>query len=97
MKLENLGIKLKYKPLKNKLGYWNEKTGTLIINSNQNSLQKDIILIHEFLHITASQLKLKGIIKKQPDHAFITNCSQQLLALFVASGKWKTKHKIIIK
>ena len=97
MKLEDLGLKLEYKELENSLGYFDERTATIVINSNQSEFEKDVILIHEFLHATATQLKQLGVIKKQPDHAFITNCSQQLLALFVASDKWTTKHNIKVQ
>jgi Zn-dependent peptidase ImmA (M78 family) len=97
MTLKDLGIKLIYKPLKKIKGYFDPKTCEVVINSNQSKYHQDAILIHEFLHITASELKRLGVIKKHPDHKFITNCSQQLLALFIVSGKWKTKHKIILK
>ena len=97
MTIKDFGITIKYKPIKNgALGYFDEKTGEIVIDSRQSEIEKDIILIHEFLHLTASGLKQMGVIKKQPDHAFITNCSTQLLGLFVASGKWKTKHKITL-
>lgn len=91
--MKRFGIKIIYKPIKQK-GYFDERTGEIVINSNQSEYEKDVILIHEFLHLTASGLKQMGIIKRQPDHKFITNCSQQLLALFVASGKWTKKHKL---
>jgi len=97
MKIKELGIEIVYKPLKDSLGYFDEKTGQIVINSKQSKSWKDVILIHEFLHLTASSLKRQGIIKRQPDHDFITNASQQLLACFVLSGKWKDKHKITIK
>lgn len=96
MKLKDFGIKLIYKPLKDKLGYFDEKTGEVVISSTISELEQDYILIHEFLHLTASGLKQQGIIKKQPDHKFITNSCQQLLALFVVSGKWHKKYNIKI-
>jgi Zn-dependent peptidase ImmA (M78 family) len=96
MNLKDLGIKLTYKKLKKGHGYFNPKTCEIVIASNQSKYHQDAVLIHEFLHATASQLINQKVIKRNPDHAFITNCSQQLLALFVASGKWKTKHKNLI-
>ena len=91
--MNKMGIKIIYKKI-NGLGYFNEKTGEIVINSTLPEKEKDIILIHEFLHLTASGLKQLGIIKRQPEHKFITNACQQLLALFVVSGKWHKKYKI---
>lgn len=88
LSLKSLGISLIYKPLKDGLGYFDEKTAEVAINSNLSKVEQDIILIHEFLHATATALKSMGIIKKAPDHDFITNCSTQMLVLFYLSGKW---------
>jgi Zn-dependent peptidase ImmA (M78 family) len=95
--LKDFGIKLIYKPLKNIKGYFNPKTCEIAIDTKQSKWHQDSVLIHEFLHATAHSLLNLGVIKKHPDHKFIANCSQQLLGLLVASGKWKTKHKIILK
>lgn len=97
MKINDLGIKIIYKPLKKIKGYWDERTGEIVINSKMSEEKQDAILIHEFMHLTATALKQMGIITRQPDHAFITNSCQQLLALFVASGKWHKKYNIKIK
>lgn len=97
MKIKKLGISIIYKPLKKALGYWDEKTGEIVINTKGTKAQQDAILIHEFLHLTASALKQMGIIKQLPNHDFITNASQQLLACFVLSGKWKGIKKSDIK
>ena len=93
MKIKELNISIKYKPIKNALGYFDEKTGEIVIHSEQTDIEKDIILIHEVLHLVASTLKQTGVIKKQPDHDFITNCSTQLLACFVLMDKWKNIKK----
>jgi len=89
MKIEDLNLLIKYKKLDNGLGYFNERTGEIVINSKGTKAEQDIILIHEFLHAVATNLKQAGVIKKQPDHNFITNCSTSLLVLFYLSGKWK--------
>lgn len=96
-KIKELNFVINYKPLKIGYGYWDERKGEIVINTKQSRFYQDIILIHELLHLTASCLKQAGIIKKNPDHNFITNCSQQLLACFVLSGKWKGIKKSIVK
>ena len=89
MELKDLNISLKYKELSDGLGYFDEKTGEIVINSKGSKVEQDIILIHEILHLTATGLKQMGVIKKHPDHEFITNCATQLLVVFYLAGKWK--------
>jgi hypothetical protein len=89
IRLEKFNIDIVYKPMADSLGYFDESTGEICINEDLSDVGKDTILIHEFLHLTASGLKQHGVIKKLPSHDFITNASQQLLGLFVESGKWK--------
>lgn len=87
--LEKVGVKLVYKPLGKIKGYFDEKTGELAINSKISKRFQDSTFIHEVLHTTATMLKQMGVIKKHPSHEFISNCSQQLLCMFILAGKWK--------
>lgn len=97
MKIPELGITIVYKPLGKLKGYFDERTGELAINSKIPKRYQDSTLIHEFLHVTASHLVKMKVIKKHPDHEFIANASQQLLACFALSGKWKGLSKKEIK
>ena len=48
--IKELGIKIRQKKLrKPKLGYYNPKTLTIVINSDQSEVQKHSTLIHEFI------------------------------------------------
>lgn len=87
--LEKLGVKLIYKPLGKKKGYFDLGTGELAINSKIPKRYQDSTLIHEILHATAEMMVQMKIIKKHPDHKFIGNCAQQLLIMFALAGKWK--------
>lgn len=74
------------KPLNGKLGYFDRNSGEIALEINQTDAEKHTILIHELLHFVAETLIQQGIIKRQPDEAFITNAAPGLLAMMVFSG-----------
>ena len=95
--IPKLGISISYRPLGKLKGYFDTKTGEIVINSKISKNHQDSTLIHEFLHVTSECLVRMKVIKKGIGHNFITNASQQLLACFVLSGKWKGISKKSIK
>lgn len=67
-------------------GYFDETTGEIGVRADADELETHVILVHEFLHLTASTLKQAGAITRQPDEQFIVNAATQLTVLLAKSG-----------
>ncbi len=67
-------------------GYFDETTGEIGVRAEADELEKHCIIVHEFLHLTASTLKQAGAITRQPDEAFIVNAATQLTVLLAKAG-----------
>ena len=70
------------------LGYFDERTGEVVIEEDQPLAGKHIILLHELLHCASASMLRQGIIKRRPHEAWIENLSPNLLILLVALGLW---------
>lgn len=75
--------------LEDTLGYWDEAEAEIVIASNQRSIGKQIILLHELIHVVESKMLQAGVIKKRADHRFVTNLAGTLFGMLAASGLWK--------
>ena len=67
-------------------GYFDERTGEIVVSENLSEFGKHAIVIHELLHLTATILKQSKVIKRQPDEEFIVNASSQLAAFMACAG-----------
>lgn len=73
----------------NVVGYFDEPTGDIVLDAGLDEFGQHAVLIHELLHLTASALKQAGVIKRQPDEAFIANAASQLLIYMGKAGLLK--------
>jgi hypothetical protein len=67
-------------------GYFDERTGRIVIDPRQPEVGKHIVLLHEFLHLVDSQMRQTGVTKRRADHRWIESAAPNLLALLVLSG-----------
>lgn len=89
MEIKELGITVVEKPLKKKLGYYDTRTATIVIDSNQSKAGKEEIFIHEVIHAIETQLILTGMWKTKIEHGVVKTLAANLLMMFVLAGKWK--------
>lgn len=68
------------------LGCCSERDMTITIDPNQPKAGKFVVLIHELMHLTDSQLIRTGIRKRRVEHDWIGQASGNLLILMVAAG-----------
>lgn len=69
-----------------RLGYFDERTGRIVIGSNQPEAAKHIVLLHELLHLVDAAMRQTGVTKRRVDHRWIESAAPNLLALLVLSG-----------
>lgn len=82
-------IVIREEPLSKGLGYTDESTGTIVIDSRQPEAGKHVILLHELLHLVDAMLVQSGLRKRRVDHEFIRHAAPNLLLVLVAAGMWK--------
>jgi len=88
--IKELGIKIRQKKLrKPQLGYFNPKTLTIVINSEQSEALKHSTLIHEFIHAVDYQLQDTKVSKRPIPHKTIEHLAPNLLTLFSLAGFWR--------
>jgi len=73
------------------LGYYDEKKFEIVIKRNQSETSKNIILVHEIIHVIETAFLNEGMIKKRINHEFITNLAGLLVSILVLSNLWKPK------
>lgn len=81
-------IRIREAPADGALGYFDPRTGTIHVDPALPWEGKNVILLHELLHLVAEMLVQSGAIRRQPDHAFIEAAAPTLLYLLVAAGAW---------
>jgi hypothetical protein len=69
-----------------RLGYFDERTGRIVIGSEQPEPGKHIVLLHELLHLVDATMRQAGVTKRRADHRWIESAAPNLLALLVLSG-----------
>lgn len=72
-----------------KLGVYSPDKRTITINANLSNVEKNITLVHEFIHVTETMLLNAGIIKKRFRHTDTDHVAMNLVFLLVLSGKYK--------
>lgn len=70
-------------------GYWNPKTGEIVIDSRLDEADKYAVLIHEYMHLIDDIMIQNGIYKKRTPHIAIESIADNLLVLLVLSGLFK--------
>jgi Zn-dependent peptidase ImmA (M78 family) len=86
-------IPIVQKPLKGKLGYLDIEKYEIVINADQPEAGKQLILLHELIHLIAEHLKDEKLINRQPDEKFVTYLAGHLFPILVESGLWNTISK----
>jgi hypothetical protein len=71
------------------LGYFDERTGKIAIDSRQPEAGKHIVLMHELLHLVDATMRQSGVTKRRADHRWIESAAPNLLALLVCAGLYK--------
>jgi len=92
MTIETLGDPLTIKEADetgDKLGYFDERNGEIRVNKNQPWVGKNIVLLHELLHVVDIMLVQSGAKKRRMNHGELHNLAPNLLAVLVAAGLWK--------
>lgn len=88
MKIKEIDLKIIEKEI-DKLGFYTPNKRTITINSNLSNVQKNITLVHEFIHVTEAMLLTAGIIKRRFRHTDTDHVAMNLVFLLVMSGKYK--------
>ena len=69
-----------------RLGYFDERTGRIVIGSEQPEAGKHIVLVHEILHLVDSMMRQAGVTRRRADHRWVESAAPNLLALLVLAG-----------
>jgi len=68
------------------LGQWDERTGSIALNPDQEEMGKFIILIHEAMHVVETMMLQNKSLKRRVNHDFISGAAYGLAAILVHAG-----------
>jgi hypothetical protein len=70
------------------LGYFDQRTGEIVINADLDPVGKHHILLHEMIHLAVEKCKQGGLIKRAPSENVVTYLTGALFPMLALSNLW---------